>query len=113
MCSQRENSMGSKLISSPEKKRLDAAFALKPVDRPPSLAGWISDPVKIFELTGCTEDEYWDDPEPLSIEAYKRLGVDGLLDVNVPVERGGYRIISHKDLEERAKYASGSPATLQ
>ncbi len=86
--------------------RLDAAFALQPVDRPPALAGWIADPAKVMALTGADEDTYWNDPIPISVEAYRRLGVDGLLDVNVPSERGGYTLCTKADMAERARYDS-------
>ncbi len=86
------------------RERLEAAFALEPVDRPPALGGWIADPAKILTLTGATEDEYWANPVPISIEAYRRLGVDGLLDVNVPSERGGYTLVTEAHMAERARY---------
>ena len=95
-----------------QRQRLDAAFALQPVDRLPTLGGWIADPAKVWQLTGASEDEYWSDPIPISIEAYRRLGVDGLLDVNVPSERGGYTLVTKTDLAERARYA-GPEAIVQ
>jgi hypothetical protein len=86
------------------RERLEAAFALQPVDRPPALGGWIADAAKILALTGVSEDEYWANPVPISIEAYRRLGVDGLLDVNVPSERGGYTLVTEAHMAERARY---------
>lgn len=88
-----------------KRARLEAAFTLEPVDRPPSLGGWIADPAKVTALTGATEDQYWNDPVPISIEAYRRLGLDGLVDVNVPSERGGYTLVTKSDLEARGRYA--------
>ena len=43
-------------------QRLEAAFSLKTPDRTPVLGGWIACPEHIMEITGTTEDEYWDDP---------------------------------------------------
>lgn len=95
---------------SPEKRRLDAAFNLEPVDRPPALGGWIADPAKIIALAGCTEDEYWGHPVERSIEAYHALRLDGLLDVNVPSERGGYTLVTENDLHARAAHTPESMA---
>lgn len=86
------------------RQRLDAAFALQPVDRPPALGGWIADPAKVMALTGATEDEYWANPVPISVDAYRTLGLDGLLDVNVPSERGGYTLVTEAHIEERRRY---------
>lgn len=92
--------------ATPQQQRVDAAFDLLSPDRTPMLGGWIADPDKIRALTGATEDEYWDNPLPISIEAYRRLGLDGLVDVNIPSERGGYTLVTHGDLENRARYES-------
>lgn len=92
------------ILNSPEKRRLDAAFNLEPVDRPPALGGWIADPAKIVALTGCTEDEYWERPVEWSIKAYQALELDGILDVNVPSDRGGYTLVTERDMHARAQY---------
>jgi len=84
------------------RKRLEAAFALQPVDRPPALGGWIAAPAKVMALTGATENEYWAKPVPISIAAYRWLGVDGLVDVNVPSERGGYGLVTEAQIAARA-----------
>ncbi|MCX7017500.1 MAG: uroporphyrinogen decarboxylase family protein [bacterium] len=88
----------------PEKARLDAVFNLEEPDRIPCLGGWIADPGKIMALSGANEAEYWANPVPVSIRAYQELGLDGLLDVNVPSERGGYTLCTSKDMEERAQW---------
>ncbi|MCL5271439.1 MAG: hypothetical protein M1457_13015 [bacterium] len=77
------------------KERLDAAFALRPPDRTPILGGWIACPETIMEITGADETQYWDDPQGVSLAAYRALGMDGLLGLFVPKERGGYRGIDH------------------
>ena len=87
-----------------KRERLAAAFSLQAVDRPPALGGWIADPAKILALTGVSEEQYWDDPIPISIEAYRRLDLDGLVDVNVPSERGGYTLVTMTDMAARAEY---------
>ena len=73
--------------------RLDAAFSLKSPDRTPVLGGWIACPDHIMEITGADGDEYWNDPEGISIEAYQSLGSDGLIGVFVPTARGSYRCV--------------------
>ena len=55
--------------------RLEAAFALEPVDRPPALGGWIAELVEVMALTGAKADEYRAGPVPSSIEAFGALGV--------------------------------------
>lgn len=72
--------------------RLEAAFALEETDRTPILGGWIAAPGHIMKLTGSSPERYWDDPISLSIEAYRKLGVDGLIDVFVPKD-GDYRCV--------------------
>ena len=76
-------------------QRLEAAFSLKTPDRTPVLGGWIACPEHIMEITGTTEDEYWDDPRGVSIRAYEILGADGLIGVFVPTTRGSYRCVDH------------------
>lgn len=94
-----------------KRERLEAAFSLKKPDRTPILGGWIACPEHIMKLTGTTEDQYWKDPQGVSIDAYNILGTDGLIDIIVPKERGSYRIVdqhsyahsdSGKTLEEVA-----------
>lgn len=89
-----------------KEERLAAAFDLLPVDRPPALGGWIADPAKILALTGVSEGEYWDNPIPISIQAYQQLNLDGLLDVNVPSERGGYTLCTKEDMADRERHGS-------
>jgi hypothetical protein len=44
-----------------QEQRLLSAFRLRRPDRAPILGGWLAAPSHIISLTGCTEDEYWDD----------------------------------------------------
>ena len=77
------------------RERLDAAFSLQSPDRTPVLGGWIASRSHIMEITGAYEDQYWNDPKGISIEAYQSLGTDGLVGVFVPTSRDGYRCVDH------------------
>ena len=78
-----------------KRERLEAAFELNEPDRTPILGGWIACPEHIMELVGATADEYWADPVGLSIRAYEHLGMDGLIDVFVPRNRGDFRCVDN------------------
>lgn len=104
------------------KARLDAAFSLKPVDQTPILGGWIACPAHIMEITGADEDQYWNDPIGVSIQAYRALGTDGLLDVFVPVSRDTYRgvdqtsyahAVTNQSLEEAVAKVDALPSPEQ
>jgi len=75
-----------------ERERLEAVFMLAEPDRTPILGGWIAAPDHIMSLAGVSADAYWADPVSTSIEAYRRLGMDGLIDVFVPKD-GDYRCV--------------------
>ena len=96
-----------KNIASPSegesKKRLMNAFGLEVPDRPPIIGGWLAAPDHIITLTGCTPDDYWENPFYWGLQAEKLLGSDGLVGVVEPVERGGYRIVDGRVVKERAK----------
>ncbi len=77
-------------------ERLEAAFGLKEPDRTPVLGGWIACPEYIMELAGATTDEYWSDPVGVSIQAYERLEMDGLIGVFVPRNRDDFRCVDHQ-----------------
>jgi hypothetical protein len=84
--------------------RLKTAFALQTPDRPPILGGWLAAPNHVQALTGCSEEQYYDDPYRWGIAAEHMLGSDGLLDVFKPASRGGYRIVNQETLDKRARY---------
>lgn len=84
--------------------RLKTAFALQKPDRPPILGGWFAAPNHVQTLTGCTEDQYYDDPYHWGIKAEHILGSDGLVGVFEPASRGEYRIVDHDTLDKRARY---------
>lgn len=77
-------------------ERLEAAFGLKEPDRTPVLGGWIACPEYIMELAGATTGEYWSDPVGVSIRAYERLEMDGLIGVFVPRNRDDFRCVDHQ-----------------
>jgi hypothetical protein len=102
--------------------RLDAVFALQCPDRTPLLGGWIACPQHIMALTGTDEDAYWDDPQGVSLAAYRALGTDGLIGVFVPKSRGAYRCVDHesykradtgKSLEETVAEIDAMPSPEQ
>lgn len=57
------------------------------------LGGWIACPAHIMAVTGMSEAEYWAEPARVSIEAYRQLGMDGLIDVFVPARRDDFRCV--------------------
>ena len=86
------------------KQRLTAAFDLQTPDRPPILGGWLSAPEYIRILTGCSEEEYWQDPARWSMEADRALGSDGIVNLFTPASREEYRIIDSHTVDARADY---------
>jgi hypothetical protein len=87
------------------KTRLARAFDLEAPDRPPILGGWLAASNHIQALTGCSEDEYWDNPHYWTVEAERALGSDGMISFFVPVSRGEYRLVDEHVIQERAKYS--------
>lgn len=90
------------------RERLDAAFALKEPDRTPILGGWIACPEHIMALAGVDEEAYWADPRGVSIEAYRSLGSDGLIDIFVPRGRDDFRCVDHETYQR-----AGSAKSLE
>jgi len=76
-------------------ERLEAVFTGSQPDRTPTIGGWISCPDTICALTGVTLEEYWADPNPITVRAYERLGCDGLIDVLVPTGRDSRIVDEH------------------
>lgn len=64
-------------------------------DRTPVLSGWIAYTEHIIELAGSSEKEYLEDSEKVALRAYKNLEVDGLVDLMIPINEDGYRVIDH------------------
>ena len=84
-----------------KKTRLTKAFNLELPDRPPIMGGWLAAPNHIISLTGCSEDEYWEDPFYWGVEAERVLGSDGVVGIVEPIARGEYRIVDGQVLAER------------
>ncbi len=78
------------------RERLEAAFALEAPDHTPILGGWIACPEHIMALAGADEAAYWADPVAVSIEAYRKLGSDGLIGVFVPRGQEDFRCVDHE-----------------
>jgi hypothetical protein len=78
----------------PSFQRLEAVFALQQPDRTPVLGGWIACPDHVMQIVGVDADTYWADPENISIEAYRRLGADGLVSNFVPSTRDDFRHVN-------------------
>ncbi|MDR1902100.1 MAG: hypothetical protein LBQ88_07470 [Treponema sp.] len=74
-------------------ERLENTFLGKDRDRTPILGGWIACPDHICKIVGVDLDTYWAAPRTHTIEAYKRLGMDGLIDILVPRNREDFRIV--------------------
>ena len=77
------------------RERLEAVFALEQPDRTPVLGGWIACPDHITRIAEVDLDAYWADPFGVSIEAYRRLGSDGLIRIFIPASRGDFRCVDH------------------
>jgi hypothetical protein len=87
-----------------KRQRLQTTFALSQSDRPPILGGWLAAPNLVQALTGCSADQYYDDPFEWGAQAEKALDSDGAVDMIWPVARDGYRIVDEHTLEARAAY---------
>lgn len=80
-----------------KRQRLETVFAGGRPDRTPILGGWIACPEHICAVTGIDLEEYWRSPVERSIQAYARLGSDGLIDLFVPKGRDDFRFVDTSD----------------
>lgn len=55
-------------------------------------------------ITRCTEEEYWADPAHWAVRAEQALGSDGMVDIFVPIQKGGYRCVDQHVMDERSAY---------
>jgi hypothetical protein len=78
-----------------KKERLDAVFAGKYPDRPPVLGGWIASPDLLLQITGRTADDYNKNPRRVAIEAYKKLEMDGLINIFTTGSVDVYRCVDN------------------
>jgi hypothetical protein len=75
------------------RERLETVFASREPDRAPILGGWIACPEHIWTVAGVTREEYWADPETVTIRAYDILGMDGLVNVFWPKQQHDFRCV--------------------
>lgn len=101
-----------------EKQRIEAVIAGKQPDYTPVVGGWIACPEHICNICEITLDEYWKNPEPITAEAYRRLGTDGLVWLFVPATQEDYRCVDassfssatkDRTLEETLEYIDSMP----
>ncbi|NJD04752.1 MAG: hypothetical protein FIA99_19615, partial [Ruminiclostridium sp.] len=74
-------------------KRLETVFQGGTPDRTPTLGGWIACPEHICNLADVSSEEYWNDPIGVSVKAYKKLQVDGLVSIFVPAKQDDFRCV--------------------
>lgn len=86
--------MLSKLEAMTHRERLEAVFSGQKADRLPFLGGWIACPQHICSIAGSSEQEYWANPKGVSIKAYNRMGIDGLVSIFIPSKEGEYRCVN-------------------
>ena len=84
------------------RQRLNAVFSLKEPDITPILGGWIAAPNHVMALSGVNAETYWDDPVSISIQAYRTLRIDGLIDVFVPKNRDDFRRVDQSTYQSAA-----------
>ncbi len=75
------------------RERLETVFAGGEADRTPILGGWIACPEHICTITGISLAEYWRAPIAWSVEAYRILDTDGLIDVFAPKSERDFRCV--------------------
>ncbi|MCJ7773350.1 MAG: hypothetical protein MUP22_09485 [Desulfobacterales bacterium] len=89
------------------KERLSSVFNSLQPDRTPLLGGWIAYSGHIIELANSTIDEYKSNPIEVSIKAYQNLKIDGLVDIILPTNIDGYRVVNQED------YARSEPISFE
>ena len=88
------------------KERLSRVFNNLQPDRKPMLGGWIAYNKHIIKLANSSIDEYKADPEKVTIRAYQNLKVDGLIELCIPINEDGYRVI------DQDNYAKSKPVSF-
>ncbi|MCL2708029.1 MAG: hypothetical protein FWF03_02815 [Defluviitaleaceae bacterium] len=74
-----------------KRQRLDTVFAGGAPDRTPVLGGWIASRDLILGVTGKTSEDYRENAEEVTLEAYRLLGMDGLIGLFTTQSEDGYR----------------------
>lgn len=77
-----------------QRERLEAVISGKEPDYTPAMGGWVACPEHILKIANVSEEAYWDDPIAVSIQAYRKLQVDGLIAVAMPLQRGDFRVVN-------------------
>jgi hypothetical protein len=95
------------------RERILATLRFETPDRVATLGGWVIDDAHQQALAGCTAEEYWQDPAACCIAAHRALGVDGMIDVNVPPRPGAYRGDLTKERFESYKGRYRSPEDVR
>ena len=95
------------------RERLEAVIAGQRPDHTPVLGGWIACPEHICALAGVDIETYWNDPYAVSIDAYRRLGSDGLVGVFVPRGREDFRCVDEHTYQRADKGISLAEAVAQ
>ena len=76
-----------------KRKRLETVFAGGRPDGPPVFGGWIASPRTLLAITGAAEAEYKTDPMKVAIDAYRKLGMDGLIAIFLSNDLDNYRCV--------------------
>ena len=104
------------------RERLEKTFFGEKTDRVPVLGGWIACPDHIYKITGVDLETYWKDPIKISVEAYSKLRMDGLIDILVPRNREDFRIVDVNsyvhadigmDLDDAVEWIEKSPSAAE
>lgn len=82
------NSMGEMMN---KRERILKTLNFKRADHVPLLGGWILGDNQHQEITGCSEETYWQEPTRYVIEAHRTVDVDGMIMLKTPQEPGEYR----------------------
>lgn len=90
-----------------KRERIGKHLNLEPVDRTPTLGGWLASAEHLQSLSGTTQEEFWRDPTSAIINAYQTLDVDGMIDIFRPPSQDRFRTVTREDIEQRKrKYTS-------
>lgn len=74
-------------------ERLERTFSSQVTDRTPVLGGWITCPDHICKITGVDIETYWENPRKVSVDAYLKLHMDGIIDIAIPKTRDDFRTV--------------------
>lgn len=91
------------------RERILKTLAFERPDRVALLGGWVIDDRLQQTLAGCSEAEYWQNPQRWAVEAERALGVDGMIDLITPPAPGDYRLGLTRERFESYKERYRSP----